>query len=110
MSLKIICDVPFAEAALGPRTKTVVGTGFAFGPLRVSQLGATFSYDHEYLGPGPRLVATPLTDRCHMSLTTAMRQRQCGAVIGPNGVGKTETVKELANVSQKYRSLHLILF
>nr|XP_054767612.1 uncharacterized protein LOC129274896 [Lytechinus pictus] len=32
-----------------------------------------------------------------MSLTNAMRQRQCGAVIGPSGVGKTETVKELAN-------------
>ncbi|XP_041479286.1 dynein heavy chain domain-containing protein 1-like isoform X6 [Lytechinus variegatus] len=92
-----ITDKPQTREAAGPRTKTVVGTGFAFGPLRVCQLGATFPYDHEYLGPGPRLVATPLTDRCHMSLTNAMRQRQCGAVIGPSGVGKTETVKELAN-------------
>ncbi|XP_072179432.1 dynein heavy chain domain-containing protein 1-like [Diadema setosum] len=84
------------EAGLGPRTRTITGTGFAFGPLKVTQLGASFSYDHEYLGPAPCLVATPLTDRCHLGLTTAMRQRQCGTVIGPAGVGKSETIKDLA--------------
>lgn len=68
----------------------------------VRMCDAQFDYTFEYQGNVQKLVHTPLTDKCYLTLTQGMHLGYGGNPYGPAGTGKTESVKALGSALGRF--------
>ncbi|XP_061485744.1 dynein heavy chain domain-containing protein 1 [Rhineura floridana] len=79
-------------AGLTPGTPWVGGPPGCWAEILDSHL----PYDYEYLGPCLQLLGSPLLDRTFLGLLLALDEFRCGGLIGCPDVGKSHTVRGLA--------------
>uniref|UniRef100_A0A2K6G9F5 Dynein heavy chain domain 1 n=1 Tax=Propithecus coquereli TaxID=379532 RepID=A0A2K6G9F5_PROCO len=78
--------------------KAIASTEPSLAPAAcwVDVLGRSFLYNYEYLGPRLGPLPSLLPERTALVLLLALEEVACGTLLGPDGVGKVATVKNLA--------------
>lgn len=73
------------------------------GAIEIRMAGWKTSYGFEYVGCSPRVVMTPLTERCMAGIALALRSAKSPFIVGPSGAAGAALMRQLADASaQQY--------